>query len=92
MANNENPKSWPKGQSGSPKGKPKGTRHIRLIIREMLEAHSFTYDINGQIESETAGQAIVAALIVKAMSGDLKTFDLLAKCGYGEKLDEISFD
>lgn len=92
MANNDNLRPWPKGQSGNPKGKPKGTRHISSIIKEMLETHNFTYDINGKIRKGTASEAIVASVILRAIKGDLKAFDLLAKYGYENKLDNTVTD
>ena len=37
MANEENLKSWSKGESGNPKGRPKGSKNRSTIVRELLE-------------------------------------------------------
>lgn len=37
MANEENLKSWPKGQSGNPAGKAPGTKNRATIIKKFLE-------------------------------------------------------
>lgn len=38
--NDENLKSWKPGQSGNPKGKPKGTQSARTIIEKYINALS----------------------------------------------------
>ena len=92
---NPNPKTehlgatrWQAGQSGNPAGKPKGTKHLSSWIREMLEDESFTQKLkNGKTMKGAPVQAVVKTLIEKAIQGDMKAFDLLAKYGYGAKVD-----
>jgi hypothetical protein len=90
MANNENLTPWKKGQSGNPKGKPKGTRHLGTIIRDMLDDPKFAYQVKGVEVRGNAAEAMVATLIIKAIQGDIRAFDTLAKYGYGTKLDLTS--
>lgn len=93
MANEQNLKPWKPGQSGNPKGKPKGTKHLSTWIQELMEDKSVIRTIPGN-KGETLApiEAIIRTLIVKAVEGDVKAFDLLAKYGYGTKLDLTSKD
>jgi hypothetical protein len=92
---NPNPKTehlevtrWQAGQSGNPAGKPKGTKNLSSWIREMLEDESFTQKLkNGKTVKGAPVQAVVKTLIEKAIQGDMKAFDLLARYGYGTKVD-----
>lgn len=93
MANEQNLKPWQPGQSGNPAGKPKGTRHLSTWIQEMMEDDRFEQRLrNGQVKYEAPVKAIVTVLIQRAIEGDLKAFDLLAKYGYGTRLDITSKD
>ncbi len=93
MANEQNLKSWKAGQSGNPKGKPKGTKHLSSYIREMMDDDSFELKLeNGSILKGAPVNAIITVLFTKAISGDLKAIDLLGKYGYGTKLDLTSDD
>ena len=92
---NSNPKTehlevtrWQAGQSGNPAGKPKGTKNLSSWIRDMLEDESFTQKLkNGKTVKGAPVQAVVKTLIEKAIQGDMKAFDLLARYGYGTKVD-----
>lgn len=85
------------GQSGNPNGVPKGTKHISTWIRELLEDEEFT----GMVPSASSGwrefkgapmKAIIQAQIIRALAGDAKAFDALAKYGYGSKLEITGAD
>jgi hypothetical protein len=79
------------GQSGNPKGLPKGTKHLSTHIKELLEQPTelLALDYDGKIKKiKTAPiKAIIMANIYKAAEGDLKAMDNLAKYGYGTKVD-----
>lgn len=91
MANEKNLKSWKPGQSGNPKGKPKGAKHLSTRIQNMLQDDSFRQKLDdGSILKGAPVEVILRVLIIKAAEGDLKAFDLLAKYGYGNKLDVTS--
>ena len=93
MANEQNLKSWQPGQSGNPTGKPKGTKHLSKWIQEMLEDESFEVKLKGRKTFRGAPmQAIIQTVATKALNGDLRAFDLLAKYGYGTKVDVTSDD
>jgi hypothetical protein len=93
MANTQNLKPWKSGQSGNPAGKPKGTKHLSTWIQELMEDENFTRKLaNGRQKREAPVRAIVSVLITKAVDGDMKAFDLLAKYGYGTRVDITSKD
>lgn len=83
MANEQNLKPWKQGQSGNPKGKPKGARNRSTIVREWLEAQA----VDGQ-GGQVADQ-LVRALIKKAAEGDVSAFKELFDSGYGKNTDKI---
>ena len=84
MANEENLKPpWKKGESGNPKGKPKGTRNRSTIIREWLEAKA-TDGEDGEVSDQ-----LVRALIKKAAEGDVAAFRELFDSGYGKNTDKV---
>jgi hypothetical protein len=91
VANEANLKPWKPGTSGNPAGKPKGTKHLSTRIREMLEDDTFEQKLtNGQLIKGAPAEAIIRTLITKAVAGDMRAFNLLAKYGYGTKLDVTS--
>lgn len=86
-----NLKPWPPGQSGNPQGKPKGTKHLSTYIQEMMDDPGFI--IGAKDKKNIIGKpikAILGTLINKALSGDVRAFELLAKYGYGSKVDVTS--
>lgn len=91
MSNIQNLKPWQPGQSGNPSGKPKGTKHLSSWIQELMEDEEFIHKVKGgKTKKEVPIKAIVTTLILKAIDGDTKAFDLLAKYGYGTKHDITS--
>lgn len=69
----------------------KGSKHIATHIREMLEDENFELKLkDGSILKGRPIHAIIKTAIAKAMSGDMRAFDMLAKYGYGMKLDITS--
>lgn len=94
---NSNPTSppketrWQPGQSGNPKGKPKGTIHISTRIQNMLNDDEFTTTMiqkdgkKVQFKGNPA-EAIIKTAILKAMSGDSHWAEWLVKHGYGSLL------
>lgn len=62
--------TFPKGVSGNPAGKPKGTRHMTTKIVEAITAVS-----EGSIDSED--REIVKALVRKAKDGDIQAIKII---------------
>lgn len=84
---------WKPGQSGNPKGMPKGTKQLSTWIQNLLTDEEFEYIIlNGKDKGNTITykgapvKAIVGVAIHKAMKGDVKWAEWLAKHGYGSKI------
>jgi len=92
---NPNPKTeqlkdtqWRTGESGNPAGKPKGTKHLSTWIREVMEDESFECRLrDGTMLKDVPVKVVVNVLVTRAVNGDLRAFDLLAKYGYGTKVD-----
>lgn len=76
-----NLKSWQKGISGNPSGRPKGSRNIKSIIIDLLNDEN-TYDklpIPIPESTRTPLEAIIYTLISKSIAGDIRASDVLLK-------------
>ena len=66
----------------------KGSKHISTHIQEMLNDPDFELKMkDGTILTGRPMAAIIKTAIAKAVSGDMRAFDMLGKYGYGSKLD-----
>lgn len=90
---------WQPGQSGNPAGKPKGTKSWSTIVQNLLEDDKLAENLIAKkpswwdkLPNKNAGNAIVAAMVIKAMGGDTKAATWLRKTGFGDKLDITSND
>jgi len=91
---NQNPNSlknldkgkWKPGESGNPKGKPKGSKHLSTYIQEALVDENFELKLkDGSILKEMPVKAIIKTAVAKSLSGDTRAMEWLAKHGFGEK-------
>jgi hypothetical protein len=88
MANEQNLIPAKKGEIRNPKGKPKGTLNISTHIQQMLNDPKFELKLkDGTILKGRPMEAVIKTAIAKAVSGDMRAFDMLGKYGYGNKLD-----
>lgn len=83
------------GQSGNPKGKPKGTKHISTWIQDMMNDESFEtllmHPTKGYIEFKGAPlKAIIQTATRLSIAGDPRWADWLAKHGWKAELDITS--
>src|ERR1041384_4777460 len=103
MANNENLKHWAPGQSGNPKGRPKGLQSWSTLVRQLLDDTKLAekiYKLNKQdlpvwwqqLPNKNFGTAIIIAMQINATKGDTKAATWLRKTGYGDKLDITTND
>lgn len=79
------------GTSGNLAGAPKGSKHITTHIQEMLEDETFEANIldakTGVREYKGAPiKAIIQVATIKAVNGDEKAREWLAKYGWSQKL------
>jgi len=79
--NNQNLKLFKKGQSGNPKGRPPILPQINEAIANVL---------NEKEGAVTTLEAILRALIKKAIKGDIKAAQLILDRAYGKP--QQSFD
>jgi hypothetical protein len=61
-----------KGQSGNPKGRPKGSKNISVRFRKILE-EKVIVKTKGGTRSMAMFDALLMQLVNKAMSGDMKS-------------------
>lgn len=82
---------WKPGESGNPAGRPKGSKNLSQHIENMLNDPDFELKLrDGSMIKGAPIGAIIKAAIVKAIAGDMRAFDMLAKYGYGTKMDITS--
>lgn len=65
-----------KGQSGNPKGRPRGSRNLSTIMERVLN-EKVTFKVNGSPRRITKREAAVKQLANKSAGGDLKSIQLL---------------
>ena len=66
------------GQSGNPKGRPKGTRNLATDLAEELEQKILITE-GGKQQWTTKQQAVIKTLIAKAVKGETRAADVLIK-------------
>ena len=98
MANQENiePHKFQKGQSGNPAGRPKGSRNRSTIMKEILEmaAVQSVKDhqkivMGNDFQPDTVADQIAAAIVMKALGGDVAAFKELMDSAYGKLTDKV---
>jgi len=84
---------WKPGVSGNPTGKPKGTRHLSTWIKDALESESVVYELPTIVADGTLPiEAMIAAMIQRAINGDVRAFEVLSRYGYGLKVEHVSVE
>lgn len=90
MSNIENLKSWAKGESGNPNGRPKGAKNRSTIARKWLEVNqSLKNPLTGENETMSQEDLMTLALIKKAREGDVSAYKALMDSGYGAPLQQV---
>jgi hypothetical protein len=81
---------WEKGESGNPKGRPKGAKGRATIARYWLEVNqNLKNPITGEQENMSQEDLITLAIIKKARDGDVNAYKALMDSGYGAPLQQI---
>lgn len=93
--NAKNLKPWQPGVSGNTKGRPKGSRNIKNVIRDLLSDPG-TYNMlpsNTYGNARTPLEAIVRVLMIKSIRGDVRAADVLLKYAVDrdQSMEEGSF-
>lgn len=76
------------GQSGNPKGRPKGSRNIETLYREILDM-KITTSVGGRTQTMTALKAVLIKQMQKALAGDFRSMEAVieAQIRYAESQD-----
>lgn len=75
MANEQNLKPFPKGVSGNPAGKPKGTEHSKTRLKRLLElVQKKKNPITGEDEEFSVLELMDMQMIAKALKGDQRAY------------------
>lgn len=93
MANEQNLKPFKPGQSGNPKGRPKGVKNLATIVQQVLADEALIDKVVSSkpkywndLPQKNAANAMVVAMVILALQGDTKAANWLRKAGYGDKL------
>jgi hypothetical protein len=80
------------GQSGNPKGRPKGSKNWSTIIQELLADEQLADMMVpnkpswwNDLPQKNGANAMIVALMVKALDGDVRAADVLFKAGWGNQ-------
>lgn len=79
----ENLKSFSKGQSGNPNGRPKKIPDLDKLLADVL---------GDEKEGISAGQAILMALRKRAISGDVRAAEVLLDRAYGKPKQNLQVE
>lgn len=91
--NTENLKPFPKGTSGNPNGRPKGSRNRSTLIKEWLEIEFKQKNpITGKVEILEIQDHLVIAQIMKAIKGDTVAFNTLMDGAYGKQKESLKLE
>ncbi len=84
--NYTNLKTWKKGQSGNPAGRKQGSKNVSTIVRKLLDQDAkegllSSANLNELANGKTTSyaQAMVLAMIKKALEGDVRAVKWLAE-------------
>ena len=76
-----------KGQSGNPKGRPKGSQNFKTDLREEL-AEPVNVRVDGKAQTVSSQRAAVKQLRAKALKGDPRALDRLLALAERYDLEE----
>ena len=78
-----------KGEVRNPKGKAKGTRNRKTIIRQWLEYERMTENpLTAKRELLSVAQCIVLEQVKAALDGNLRACEWLFDCAFGKMTDK----
>lgn len=90
MANNQNLKNFKKGQSGNPKGRPKGSRNRSTIAKYWLGIEQkIKNPLTKEDEQLSQEDQITLSQIQKAKEGDVASYRALMDSTYGSPVQQI---
>lgn len=79
-----------KGESGNPKGRPKGSKNRSTIAKYWLAIEqNLKNPLTGDTETMSQEDLMTLALIKKAREGDVNAYKALMDSGYGAPIQQI---
>jgi hypothetical protein len=72
------------GHSGNPKGRPRGSKNLATIVRQVLDARVAVRE-NGRVRSITKREALFAQLVHEGLGGNIRAIELLFKIPWIQK-------
>lgn len=92
-ADNIKKHEFKKGQSGNPKGRPKGSKNRSTIVKKWLETVQKSKNpISGEIEDLSQEDMITLAILKKARTGDVRAYKELMDSLYGSAKETIDLN
>ena len=90
MANEENLIPYKKGQSGNPKGRPKGSKNRSTVAKRWLQVEQdLKNPLTSEIETMSQEDLMTLALIKKAREGDTQAYQKLLDSAYGAPVQQV---
>jgi len=90
MANKHNLVNWKKGESGNPKGRPKGSLNRNTIVKRWLKTkQKYKNPISHKDEALSQEDIMTLALINKARKGDARAYSELMNSAYGKAKESV---
>lgn len=90
MANEENLIPYKKGQSGNPKGRPKGSKNRSTVAKRWLQVEQdLKNPLTSEIETMSQEDLMTLALIKKAREGDATAYQKLLDSAYGAPVQQV---
>ena len=90
MANEENLIPYKKGQSGNPKGRPKGSKNRSTVAKRWLQVEKdLKKTLTSEIETMSQEDLMTLALIKKAREGDTQAYQKLLDSAYGAPVQQV---
>lgn len=81
---------WEKGESGNPKGRPKGSKNRSTIAKYWLAIEqNLKNPLTGENETMSQEDLMTLALIKKAREGDVGAYKALMDSGYGAPVQQV---
>jgi hypothetical protein len=77
------------GESGNPKGRPKGARNLKTEIREVMQS-TVTVTQDGQRKKISTRKAVVLRLTEKALSGNVQATRVLLDLIRNYDVEEVA--
>ena len=90
MANEDNLIRYKKGESGNPKGRPKGSKNRSTIAKKWLQVEQdLKNPLTGDNEVMSQEDLMTLALIKKARTGDATAYQKLLDSAYGAPVQQV---